>query len=140
MHSLVCPHCKSHRIVTSKVPKNAIVVMPCPACGELTVLFRNKAIALDRKVLEKGTAAERTSHLAQVINEFLESGLFSFDTPTALETPRRERPRRRRFVPPPDMAPEPESDVAISQDEFDRFIQHDLHRIDDPAYFRRHFG
>jgi hypothetical protein len=126
--------------VTSKVPKNAVVVMPCPACGELTVLFREKAIALDRHILEKGTTAERTTHLAQVINEFLESGLFPLDGPTSIETTRRPRPRRRRFIPPRDIAPEPEGDVAISQDEFDRFIQHDLHRIDDPAYFRRHFG
>lgn len=141
MSALVCPHCKSQQIVTSRTPKDVVVVMPCPACGELTVLFRNKAIALDRQVIERGTSEERVNHLAYIINQFLESGLFPLtlnetsdfeasDAPRPRRRPRRRRPRK----------PEPESEPAISEEEFDRFVRFDLQKLDDPGYFRRHFG
>ena len=76
MDLVVCPHCKAHRIVTIKVPKDVVVVMPCPSCHELIVLFRNRIIALSRRILERGTQEERKAHLADVIGEFLDEGLF----------------------------------------------------------------
>lgn len=154
MNSVTCPHCNSDQIVTAKVPKDVVVVMPCPACGELVVLFRDKAIALDRKVLEEGSTEERIKHLAQVINAFLESGVLPIDSseeeaPEPRRKPRRlkrRRPRRPRAEFETEgeaesgTEPEAEEERGISDDEFDRFVKHELHRIDDPGYFRRHFG
>lgn len=145
MHSLLCPHCKSHRIVTSNVPRDVVVVMPCPACGELTVLFRNRAIAVDKHVLEKGSRDERIAHCSNVIAELLDSGMFFADegppTPDSAKpaesqemeqetvrespAPRPPRVRRRR---------------AISQDEVEHFVSVELSQLDDATTFRKLFG
>ncbi len=60
------------------MPKDVVVVMPCPSCSELVVLFRRKALALDREILENGTHQERKMHIAGIIAEFLEPGLLKF--------------------------------------------------------------
>lgn len=136
MDVVVCPHCKSHRIVSARVPRDVIVVMPCPACGELVVLFRRKVIALSRKILEHGTLEERKMHLASVIVEFLEPGMFGFpsegdesekidfsdDVPEGLEE------KGPSWLPP------------ISEKEIEEFTKIQLEKLDDSKYFRKHFG
>lgn len=136
MDVVVCPHCKSHRIVSARVPRDVIVVMPCPACGELVVLFRKKVIALSRKILEHGTLEERKMHLASVIAEFLEPGMFGFpsegdeseaihfsdDLPEGLEE------KGPSWLPP------------ISEKELEKFTKIQLEKLDDSKYFRKHFG
>ena len=138
MDMVICPHCKTHRIVTSRVPKDVIVVMPCPACHELAVVFRSKVIALSRRILERGSFDERKNHLAQVIAEFLEAGMLPFqqegddeDIPLG----RFEGSGRRRRAAKKAVQPDP-----ISDEEVDRFSRIELKRLDNPAYFRRHFG
>lgn len=141
MNSVVCPHCKSHRIITTNVPRDVVVVMPCPACGELTVLFRNKAIALDKRILERGTREERVEHCARVITEFLESGMFQIEPPP--ERPRRRRRRPAPEVPPPEDAAEPsdmQPDPAISEADIEHFIKVELEQLDDPESFHKLFG
>ena len=141
MNLVVCPHCKSHRIVTSRVPKDVIVVMSCPSCGELVVLFRKKVIALDRSTLEEGTLEEKKEHIAGVIVEFLEPGIFRIGT----------RGFRTTEGPASDEAEEPIIDESeeseerawqapISEREFKEFTHIQLKRLDDAAYFKRHFG
>lgn len=133
-----CPHCGTQRIVTSKVPKDVVVVMPCPACHELVVLFRNKVIALNREIIEGGTFEERTTHIAEIVAEFLESGIFPFlggegdagDSESfigKLEHSKGEGAQPRKGKP-------------ITQHEVDRFIKFELQRIDEVGYFKRHFG
>jgi uncharacterized protein YbaR (Trm112 family) len=143
MDMLVCPHCKSHRVVSSNVPRDVVVVMSCPSCHELSVLFRKKMIPLDRKVLEKGSMDERKDHLAHVIAEFLESGMLSFEEVT-------EKPDGESGFEPLDSIeadgglnlPEEEDafEAPISQEEFDKFVRIDLKCLDNAAYFHRHFG
>lgn len=134
MDMVVCPHCKTHRIVTSNVPKDVIVVMPCPACHELTVFFRNRVIALNRRVIERGTFNERKNHLAEVIAEFLEAGILPLMGEEPLEAGLDAAggapvpPRRRR------------SRDLITEEEVERFTRIELKRLDNPTYFRRHFG
>lgn len=137
METVVCPHCKSHRIITAKMPKDVVAVMPCPSCHELGVLFRNKIIPIDRRILEDGTKEERTQHLAQVITEFLEAGILPFQEgnpgfESAIEMPS-------------DQSPEMEGEEfevlePISDKEAEKFARVDLKCLDDAAYFRRHFG
>jgi hypothetical protein len=139
MKLVLCPHCKAHRIATSKVPKEVVVVMPCPNCHELVIVFRQKAIALDRRVIENGTMEERKAHLADVIAEFIEPGMFEFrgldpETASALEEDNDVSSDAT------DDEEAEEDEQPISQLEVDRFVKIDLKRLDDPVYFRRHFG
>ena len=136
MSLVLCPHCKAHKIVTSHVPKNVVAVFPCPQCDELIVFFHNKAIALSRRILERGSKDERRIHLANVIGEFLEPGfLEKLGAAGALS-----------FGPEVEHASQGEeedddADVAlISEQEVEQFVQIELERLDDPAYFRKHFG
>jgi hypothetical protein len=138
MNLVVCPHCKTHRIVTARVPKDVVVVMPCPGCSELVVLFRKKVIALNRNILESGTMEERKTHLAGIIAEFLEPGMFGFGAPSRddedsdaneeQDAPGPHGRRDSRRLPP------------ISDREQERFARIQLERIDDPEYFKKHFG
>jgi hypothetical protein len=136
MDKVVCPHCKTHPISTSRVPKDVVAVMPCPSCHELAVLFRNKIIPINRRILEDGTKDQRTQHLAQVITEFLEAGILPFqegnpDFESAIDAPR----GGDIFADDDRQSLEP-----ISEKEAEKFARVDLKCLDDAAYFRRHFG
>tara|TARA_R110001592_G_scaffold94018_1_gene272598 strand:+ start:360 stop:782 length:423 start_codon:yes stop_codon:yes gene_type:complete len=139
MNMVVCPHCKTHPIITTRVPQDVVAVMPCPSCNELAVLFRNKVIPIDRRILEEGSKEERTQHLAQVITEFLEAGILPF---------REGNPGFESSIDIPaddtevvdGVNDELESLEPISQKEAEKFARVDLKCLDDSAYFRRHFG
>ncbi|MCF6284038.1 MAG: hypothetical protein L3K26_02460 [Candidatus Hydrogenedentes bacterium] len=139
MDMVKCPHCKSHRIITSRIPKDVVAVMPCPSCNELSVLFRNKVIPINRRILEEGTKEERTQHLAQVITEFLEAGILPFQDgspgfESAIEMP-------AKGMPDFDSASDAlQSLEPISDKEAEKFGRVDLKCLDDAAYFKRHFG
>lgn len=161
MDVIVCPHCNAQRIVTTDVPQDVVAVMPCPACNELSVLFRGKVIPLNRQIIEEGSFEERKTHLSEVIAEFLEAGLlasgsaFNFSTQQdeddgadnsndsdddlpIVRPPR--RPRRRKMRRPNPIADIHDEGGPISDQEFDQFVRFDLRCIDDPAYFKKHFG
>lgn len=134
MERLVCPHCKSRRIASSRVPKDVVVVMPCPACSQLVVFFRRKVVALDRKVLEGGSRDERKMHIASIIAEFLEPGLLKFAIPEPFIDD--EEPEDEDFL-----EAEQEQDLPpISERELKEFTRVQLRRLDNPEYFKRHLG
>lgn len=141
MNLVVCPHCKSHRIVTAKVPKDVVVVMPCPSCSELVVLYRKKVIALDRSVLESGTMDDRKDHIAEVIAEFIEPNMFGAladdggESEPEIEETSKVRPRRRRRKVEQDENWAP----PISDREMDQY-KVELEQLDNPDYFKKHFG
>ncbi len=148
MDVIVCPHCNAQRIVTADVPKDVVAVMPCPSCNELSVLFRGKTIALDRKIIEEGSFEERKEHLSEVIAAFLDAGLlpppgeFNFSPQEEVsfdDTPVR-RPRRRKIRRPLPITEVHGEGGPISDQEFDQFVRFDLRSIDDPAYFKKYFG
>lgn len=136
MNMAMCPHCKARQIVTARVPKDVVVVMPCPACGEWVVLFRDKIIGISRKILEKGSNDERKAHLADVIGEFLDAGVFAKESEyfheeeSGVSRRPRQRPARRR----------PRANKPITQEELDRFVKIELRRLDNAEYFKKHFG
>jgi len=74
MQVVICPHCGHRGIVTTKVPKEVVVVLPCPACQDWVVLFRKKVIGLKRDILSHGSLEERKLHIAEAIAQFLETG------------------------------------------------------------------
>lgn len=132
MDRVICPHCQSRRISSTRVPKDVVVVMPCPACSELVVFFRRKVIALDRKVLEAGTRQERKMHIATIIAEFLEPGLLKFAIPQPFVHD--DESEEGDFIEgneEPDLPP-------ISEREVREFTRVHLRRLDNADYFRRH--
>ncbi len=136
---VVCPHCKAPRIFSSKVPKDVVMVLPCPACHELVVLFRRKVVPIDRKILEKGEFEERKAHIAEVIAEFLEPGMFRMN-PDDLAADDEGHPFFSTRAPGEEEAEEDDAGEAISQSEFERFVKIDLNRLDEARYFKKHFG
>lgn len=138
MDVVVCPHCHSHRIVTTKIPRDVVAVMPCPSCHELAVLFRDKVIALNRRILESGTFEERKEHLAHVIAEFLEAGMLPAEGFTMAHGQNREFDDEDVEFGDAD---EDQPDFGeITDREMEQFVKIDLKCIDDPSYFRKHFG
>jgi len=137
MKVVSCPHCGHHRIITSKTPKDLVVVLPCPSCHELVVLFRNKVIPLSRRILQEGSKKERTAHIAEIIAEFLEPGMFgepgegdqgAFNPMDLIGDGARQ-----------EKSGDSADDEPISDEELERFIQIDLKRIDEASYFKKHF-
>jgi hypothetical protein len=142
MEHVVCPHCHSHRLRASRVPKGVVAVMPCPGCSELVVFFRRKVMALDRSIIENGTKEERKMHIAEIITEFIDEGVFGESFSGDIESNEdfmegqfsensirwKQSGRRRPKV------------VPITQREADRFTKFELDKLDNPEYFRRHLG
>ena len=138
MKFVVCPHCKTHRILTEQMPQDVVVVVLCPSCQELMVLFRNKVIGVSRKVLEPGTIEERAAHLAPVIARLLEAGMLSVGSEDAPEEP----PGAARADKPEQIGRRAKEATSrpISDREIERFLRFELKCIDDASYFKRHFG
>lgn len=137
MKIIVCPHCKSNRIITAKVPKDVVVVLPCRSCGELVILFRKKVAALDKRVIEEGTFEERKLHLAEIIAEFLEPGMFTL--------PKGFASGESAFYGDEEDASD-DADVdssslpPITDGEQREFVKVHLDQIDNAQYFRKHLG
>ncbi len=132
MNRLTCPHCSEERISIPSVPKDVVVVIPCPACHEFVVLFREKMVALDRTLLEEGSHEERKMHLASVIAEFLDPDLIQLDLGAMEFSARKDETTES------DGATETASD-PISQDEVDLFTKTELAGLDRSDYFHKHF-
>ncbi len=138
MKKVVCPHCRAEQTFHPNPPRDMAVVMGCPECQELMVLFHGKVIAVNRQILISGTREERKAHLADIVEpfleEFLKSGFLGIGHPLSMGT------EDLTDVPPPEFAPDhPATDRPITQKEFERFLKIDLKCIDNPTYFHRHF-
>jgi hypothetical protein len=139
MNLIACPHCGNERIVAAKTPKDVVVVLTCPSCQELVVLFRRKVIALQRQVIESGSFEEKKSHIAEVIAEFLEPGMFN----AVSEESGEELQELFEVENDEEVSADGEDSddtEPISESEFDRFVRVDLKRLDDASYFRKHFS
>ena len=133
--AVVCPHCNERALSVSRVPKDVVAVMPCPACQELAILFRDKVIPLSRRIVEEGTIEERSTHFATVIAEFLEAGLFPI---RGIHTVGDEAHGDAEQTNAPT---EVELDTSqITDREIEDFVRVDLKSLDDASYFRENFG
>ncbi len=135
MNRVVCPHCRSGRLAESVIPKDVVIVKQCPACGELVVMFRRKVLALDRKILERGTSHERKMHIAGIIAEFLEPGLLKFAAAAADFEPDQDEFDSEEVA-----AEQTAGKKPISEDELRDFARVQLRQIDNREYFKRHLG
>lgn len=145
MKLITCPHCNYKHLVTSKGLSDVVVVLPCPSCHDLMVLFRGKITGLKRDVLEHGTFEEQKQHIAEIVMEYLEPGMFKGIPSQQAERAENgdweggefeeiDAGEEREPADPAEMA------APITQSEVDQFVRLDLHRIDEASYFHKHFG
>lgn len=141
MKRLECPHCREQRITHAKFTSDVVVIMQCPACHELVVVFRSKVVGLDRDLLEGGDREERKKHLALVIAEFLDPDILNlnFDE-LALGIGLGSSPPQLESDAPADDDEPADTTDPISDSEFRSFTQDELSKLDDSDYFKRHFS
>ena len=140
-----CPHCQAKGQMMMP-PDNSMMLAGCPKCKEPVIVFLGRALALDKAVLLEGSMEERREHVLGVLTEVLGEGvdlLFSQGAlaeegaaeaasgapAQGLESCALPRGRRQQNHRGP-----------IAQSEHDQFIETDLDRLDDEAYFRSIFG
>lgn len=143
MKIVPCPHCGHKRIVTSIFPRDMVVVLPCPACRQLVVLFRKTAVGLNRDIIESGSFEQRKGHIADVIAKFLEAGILPIgeELEDDLEPPHGfGRDDNRDYNDEPAFDDEVKHMKPITEREVERFVRLELDRIDDAAYFKKYFG
>lgn len=143
-----CPHCKAQGRIVSP-PLGSIIVGPCPECSGKVVVFCGKVLALDDAIMTHGTTQQRQEHLLEVIGVFVQGrietlfsdraesdgsnhfGVLGEDTAEAAPTEPVEpvepvEPARRGALP-------------IGEDEVAQFVRSELHKLDDPDYFKAIF-
>lgn len=143
--ALMCPHCQGHHLPTSELPREVVIVVPCPGCQELAVLFREKVVPVDKALLQSGTRRQRILHIAEIITEFIDSGvipeaeavLLSEDLPIFSSEhghcEDHEDEVEHSFC--GDSSPN-----LITDAEFEQFQKVELRAIDNAAAFRQIFG
>jgi hypothetical protein len=140
MSELICPHCQSKEFGdVDKVPKGVVAVMSCPDCAELVVRFRNRAIALNRELLNNGSKDERAAHLADVISDFIEDGFPNFEMLQSPQFSQEDNENDSVESQPIDERHEVQDLQPISDDELKQFIDFDLNGLDNVDYFRKNF-
>lgn len=142
--ALMCPHCQGHHLPASELPREVVIVVPCPGCNELAVLFREMVVPVDKALLQSGTRRQRILHIAEIITEFIDSGvlpeaeavLLSEDLPFLSE---QEHCEEHEDEAEPSYCGEGGSNL-ISDAEFEQFQKVELRAIDNAASFRQIFG
>lgn len=142
MKRLECPHCHETKISHARFAKDVVVVMQCPSCDELIVMFREKVVGLDRSILEHGEKEERKMHLATVIAEFLDPEFLDIkleDLASGIGLGTRAYEGDAG-----DLAEIEEDDSPgqgpISDAELRSFRRDELKQLDDTEYFKRFFS
>ncbi len=142
---IICPHCNQQKIGSGKLPPDVVMILPCPSCHEFSIVFRNRAIPINRRIIEKGTRKERIEHLASIVEMFLELAMPDLDkTNEQIETKNEsieEESSRNIFKQnvshQPFMKNQP---PPISAEEVKTFIEKEINTIDDPEMFKKYFG
>lgn len=144
---IICPHCNQQKIGSGKLPPDVVMILPCPLCHEFSIVFRNKAIPINRRIIEKGSRKERVEHLASIVEMFLDLAMPEIERQSgelnieekqdAIEDENKKnlfKPRssQQSFV---TNQPSP-----ISAEEVKIFIEKEINSIDDPELFKKYFG
>jgi endogenous inhibitor of DNA gyrase (YacG/DUF329 family) len=137
MIKVKCPHCGASGSINPP-PREFIIIAPCPQCGELVVLFREKVAAINRKILTEGTFEEKKQHIAEIITTFLDSvgslppALFDGEGAMASMIDLGAMTESD--------SPESDRGSSITKEEISDFINIDLKLIDKKEYFEQVFG
>jgi hypothetical protein len=113
------------------IPGDVMAVVVCQSCGQWSVIFRGRAVPIQREVLEGGTIEDRQRHLAEIISHFLAAGLFAQELSGFMqELSGQNNASNTR----------PDLSTPITDKECAEFADIDLPLLDDPQAFRRIFG
>jgi len=132
-----CPHCRHMTMAVPEMPGDVMAVVACQSCGQWSVLFRGRAVPIQREILEGGSLEERQRHLAEIISHFLAAGLFAQELSGFMEGLSPEK-LHWDTVRPPHLEPDPTA--PITDQEYRQFSEIDLPLLDDAQAFRRIFG
>ena len=140
-----CPHCqaKGKMIIP---PAHSMILAGCPKCKEMVIVFLGRLFALDTAIMSEGTTEERREHILGVLTEVLGEGvdlLFSRGTPVEegpAEAASGEPAQEQESYAHPQSERQQDDLGPIAQSELDQFIETELDRLDDDAYFRSIFG
>ncbi|HOV33163.1 MAG TPA: hypothetical protein PLX23_07360 [Candidatus Hydrogenedens sp.] len=146
---IICPHCNQQKIGSGKLPTDVVMILPCPLCHEFSIVFRNKAIPINRNIIEKGSRKERIEHLASIVEMFLELAMPELEQNNNEDNERISgkeeifEEESGRISPlnikNPQISPENKS-LPISADEVKSFIEKEINSINDPEFFKKYFG
>ncbi len=136
-HTHKCPHCEAERSLRVPRSKHVVLVVTCPACGEMALLFEGAVLGLQKEVFESGDRDAISTHVAEIVAQLMEQGIRVLQTDqddaeedvAEAHAARSQRRRRRKGA-----------RREISDDEVRHFVRVELEQINDPEYFRRHFG
>lgn len=139
-----CPHCGAQGQIMLP-PMGSIIIGPCPQCKELVVVFCGQVLALDKQIMENADIRERRDHLHAVLSEFLHERISKLMTDekgggTASDSGESATGESEADESPALEQPVAESEPAITEGEFERFLDVDLKLLDNKAYFRSVFG
>jgi len=98
-------------------------------------------IPINREILEHGTSEQRKAHIAEVVAEFLDSNFFSVGlNPFLADSP--DKPADVGDTDDDlDLDDLPDVNIGpISDAEFEHWVRFELQKLDDPSYFKKHFG
>ncbi len=144
---IICPHCNQQKIGSGKLPPDVVMILPCPSCHEFSIVFRNRAIPINRRIIEKGSRKERVEHLASIVEMFLDlampelekqgNELDIHDKQEIGEEDTKRNLIKHRGNPQSIIRNQPS---PISEEEVKIFIEKEINSIDDPELFKKYFG
>ncbi len=144
---IICPHCNQQKIGSGKLPPDVVMILPCPSCHEFSIVFRNKAIPINRRIIEKGSRKERIEHLASIVEMFLDLAMPELERQNGeinldeKQESSEDENKKNLFKPRSGQQsfvtnqPSP-----ISAEEVKLFIEKEINSIDDPELFKKYFG
>ena len=131
-----------------QIPGDVMAVVACQSCGQWSVMFRGRAVPIQREVLEGGTMEDRQRHLAEIISHFLAAGLFAQELSGFMQgfaggdLSGQDKAMNAESASgiAPDANIAPDLSTPITDEECVQFSEIDLPLLDDPLAFRRIFG
>lgn len=144
---IICPHCNQQKIGSGKLPPDVVMILPCPSCHEFSIVFRNRAIPINRRIIEKGSRKERVEHLASIVDMFLDLAMpelekqdYQINTDDKQEVIEEET--KRNIIKPRGNQQSLLGNLSspISAEEVKIFIEKEINSIDDPELFKKYFG
>lgn len=154
-----CPHCGHRHIVTSPIPADVVVVLPCPSCQEFVVFYRNQILGMKRDILDASEPGREKEQIADALSAYLATDPPDDIAPIIgremLSSRLDEESDEDEFIEDDsetddDGRESPALDAEsgdpakritrpITSHEIVTFIESELPRIDDPGYFKRTF-
>lgn len=169
MKLVTCPHCGHKHIVTSRIPLDVVVVLPCPSCHDFVVFYRERTLGMKRDILEAAEPGRENEYIAEALSNYLASDdAFEGEeapiigaAPSDPKAAGDEAPEDAIYDMDDEEMEDEEEDFdpildaddgdsedddpakgitrLITSHEINTFIESELPRIDDPNYFNRTF-